>query len=167
MSWTQMLYKRLLQLGKVSAPIAFLLAAPYSAWEYRKSVVLDRAKTTLSFYDQYNKFPITDYRASITKIISENAGAIASASAEEELLDNLTLMMVKDGNIEKDLLLIFDFFEGLNSCVDIDACDERTTKELFSNQARMMFTIFYAYIQKARKAAGNRFGFGIEHISKL
>lgn len=167
MRWLSIIYKRLIQLGKITTPLTFLVAAPYAAWEYRNTLIADRAKLTLEFYDRYNQSPITDYRSSITTALAKYWDKItAAAKSGDAAIDKLTLDIVDSEHLTTSLLQEFDFFDGLKACLDMSLCDQAMAKQLFGTDARNLFVMFFPFIREGRNSGNAQFAVAVEYLYK-
>lgn len=69
--------------------------------------------------------------------------------------------------MEADLLLLFDFFDGVTVCVTADVCDNDAAIKLFKPRAADIYLNFYQYMMKQRgKSTTRSFGTGVEAIAK-
>jgi len=97
-------YKRLIQLGKVTGAIAFLFGVPYALYEYLDNQQTRRVEQTLNFFKQYNGPPYTTYREQIAVALGKRKTEVAAAVSSEKELAVFINKMVDEEKIEKDLL---------------------------------------------------------------
>jgi hypothetical protein len=162
-------YKRLLQLGKVAGALTFLFGIPYGIEQYLEKQHDGRVSETLALYNQFNGAPFSTYRENITKAIVGNDAAITKAAGQDaDHLSDVVIDMVKKTGIEADLLMTMDFFDAVATCVEKSLCDRDTAQRLFSPRARDLLVIFYQYMQVRRVAsAGPDFGIGLEVMARM
>src|SRR5712692_10005575 len=129
------IYKRLIQIGKISGAISFLFAAPYALIQYWQAQKNARIEQTLNMYKLYNAGPFTDYRGKITKALVKNRDKLNQAAVNEISLTAAQTDVVRKENIEMELLLVMDFFDGLAVCVKGQVCDDETAIKLFKPRA--------------------------------
>lgn len=160
-------YKRLLQLGKVAGSLTFLFGVPYGIYEYIDNQHAKRIEHTLSFYRMFNSSPFTTYRENISSALASNSNNIIEAAKDEKRLEATIVKVIQENDIEKDILLVMDFYDGLVVCILKGLCDADTTERLFSSRAYEVYMTFYQYIQRLRATSASReFGLGLETIAK-
>lgn len=160
-------YKRLLQIGKVSGAISFLLAAPYALVQYWQARDAARVEQTLNFYKLYNAKPFTDYREKITKALVKYKGKLNDAAVNEASLLQVQSDLIKNEEVEMELLLLFDFFDGVTVCVTSQVCDNDTAVQLFKPRALDIYLNFYQYMMSQRaNGATQDFGKGLQAIAR-
>jgi hypothetical protein len=161
------IYKRLIQIGKVSGAVAFLFAAPYALWQYIEVQRAARVEQTITLYKLYNAAPFTTYREHVTKALARNKDQIAKASVSEKDLEKEQFEIISKEDIEVDLLMIFDFFDGVAVCVTSGLCDDPTAVQLFKQRAADIYLNFYQYMTAMRgNTARVQFGWGLQAIAK-
>jgi hypothetical protein len=161
------IYKRLLQIGKVSGAVAFLIAAPYALFQYIQTKEHGRIEQTLSLFKMYNSSPFTGYRERITKALTKNKKKINDASKEEATFQALQFDIIQQEDIETELLLLFDFFDSVTVCVTSSLCDNDTAIKLFKPRALDIYMNFYQYMVAQRGSTTTRaFGSGVEAIAR-
>jgi hypothetical protein len=161
------IYKRLLQIGKVSGAIAFLIAAPYAIFQYWEAQDAARVEQTLNFYKLYNAKPFTDYREKVTKALVKYRDRINTAAIDESSLLAVQNEMIENESIEMDIVLLFDFFDGVVVCVTSKVCDDDTAVRLFKPRATDIYLNFYQYmISRRATSATADFGVGLETVAK-
>jgi hypothetical protein len=160
------IYKRLLQIGKVSGAVAFLFAAPYALIQYIQSKQAGRIEQTLNLFKMYNSPPFVTYREKVTKALIKNKDKINEASKNLDAFQALQFQIVRKEDIETELLLLFDFFDSVTVCVTSDLCDNDTAIKLFKPRATDIYVNFYQYMMAQRGATTTRgFGSGLEAIA--
>ena len=162
-----LLYRRLIQLGKVSGAISFLFAAPYALYQYIQTRDAGRVEQTLNLFKQYNSAPFTSYREKVYKALAKNKGKINEAAASEKTFEALQFQIIHDDDIEMELLLLFDFFDGIAVCVANHICDDDTAIKLFRPRALDIYLNFYQYMMVQRATVATRdFGIGLQAIAE-
>jgi hypothetical protein len=69
--------------------------------------------------------------------------------------------------METELLLLFDFFDGVTVCVTARVCDNDAAIKLFKPRAADIYVNFFQYMMKQRgKSTTRGFGTGVEAIAK-
>jgi hypothetical protein len=161
------LYRRLIQIGKVSGAIAFLFAAPYALEQYREARAAARIAQTLDMFKTYNAAPFTSYREKLTKALIKYEDEIYVAAKDENTFLDLQLRLLRQEDIETETLLLFDFFDGVAVCVTSSLCDNDTAIKLFQPRAADIYMNFYQYMAHQRgKSPTRRFGVGLEAIAR-
>jgi hypothetical protein len=161
------IYKRLIQIGKVSGAVTFLLAAPYALIEYLQAKDAARIEQTLNMFKMYNSTPFASYREKLTKALVKNKEKIDEASKDVGAFQAAQFQIIRQEDIETELLLIFDFFDGVAVCVTSGVCDNDTAVQLFKPRALDIYVNFYQYMIAQRGATTTRkFGIGLEAIAK-
>jgi hypothetical protein len=160
-------YRRLIQIGKVSGAISFLIAAPYALVQYWQARASTRVEQTLSFYKLFNSTPFTGYREKLTKAVVKHRILLNSAAASKEQLLTAQQELVSAEDVEMELLLLFDFFDGVAVCVASGVCDNDTAVKLFKPRAVDIYLNFYQYMiaQRAGQATQD-YGAGLEAIAR-
>jgi hypothetical protein len=160
-------YKRLLQIGKISGAVSFLIAAPYALVQYWQARDAARVEQTLNLYRLYNVKPFTDYREKVTKGLVKYRDKLNQAAGSETSLLAVQSKMVKTEDVEMELLLLLDFFDGVRVCVSSKVCDNDTAVQLFKPRALDLYFNFYQYMmfQRANGATPD-FGSGLQAIAK-
>lgn len=159
-------YKRLIQVGKISGAISFLVAAPYALIQYWQSRDNARVEQTLALYKLYNAKPFTDYREKITKAVVAHRSQLNESAIDPAKLLAAQLSVVAEDDVEMDLLLLFDFFDGVAVCVASELCDKTTAIKLFQPRALDIYLNFYQYMQSKRSGTNRDYGVGLEEIVK-
>jgi|GEM_PF-5777501 hypothetical protein len=160
-------YKRLIQIGKVAGAISFLFAAPYALVQYIQARDAARVEQTLSLFKMYNSAPFSGYREKITKSLAKNKDRIDESSKDVAEFKALQFQILKQDDIEPELLLLLDFFDGVAVCVTSELCDNDTAIKLFKPRAADIYVNFYQYISEQRGTSTKRsFGLGLEAIAK-
>jgi hypothetical protein len=160
-------YKRLIQIGKVSGAISFLLAAPYALFEYIQAKDGARVEQSLNMFKLYNSAPFTVYREKITKALIKNKDELFKAAKDEKTLEDAQLKIIRQDDMETELLLVFDFFDAVAVCVVNHVCDDDTAVKLFRPRALDIYLNFYQYMSLQRATTATRdFGSGLEAIAK-
>lgn len=161
------LYKRLIQLGKISGAVSFLIAAPYALVQYWEARGNARVEQTLNFYKSYNAKPFIDYREKTTKAVLKFKQQFLDASVDEKRLLEVQLKMISSEDIEMELMLLFDFFDGVSVCVTSNLCDDGAALQLFKPRAAEIYLLFYQFMEYQRGTSASReFGLGLEAIAK-
>jgi hypothetical protein len=160
-------YKRLIQIGKVAGAISFLFAAPYALAQYIQARDAARVEQTMSLFKIYNAPPFSGYREKITSSLAKHKDQIDEASKSPGDYRSLQYQMLKQDDIETELLLLLDFFDGVAVCVTSELCDNDTAIKLFKPRALDLYINYYQYISGQRGALTRRnFGVGLEAIAK-
>jgi hypothetical protein len=158
-------YRKLLQIGKISGAISFLLAAPYALIQYWQAQDASRVEQTLNFYKLYNAKPFTDYREKMTDELVKHKDDLNRAALSEASLLKVQSDLIKNDNVATELLLLFDFFDGVAVCVTAKVCDDETAVKLFKPRAMDLYVNFYQYMMMQR-ASNPDFGLGLQAIAK-
>jgi hypothetical protein len=160
-------YKRLLQIGKVTGAVTFLFAVPLGVWQYVERKQETRVEQSLRFFDKFNSTPFTTYREEINKAIVANADGIREAARDSKELERFVVaMMRKNGDLEPHLWLVMDFFDALAICVIKHLCDAVTVDHLFAERANDYYILFYQYILLQRNnSTSPKFAVGLETIA--
>jgi hypothetical protein len=158
-------YKRSLELGKLAGALAVIFGIPYGIWQYLENKQEKRVEQTLTLFRQYNSAPFITYRERISTAVSKHKKAIADAVKDENQLKLVINDILIKEDIERDIWLILDFFDGVLVCVKSKICDPEVTRELFSCRAQDVFLMFYQYIAEQRNTAAY-FGEGLETIAR-
>jgi hypothetical protein len=162
-----LIYKRLLQLGKVAGALTFLFGIPYGVFKYLEAVRATKVEQTLKFFNVYNSPPITNYREAIITVLVNHESDIVAAAVDASKFNELIVNIVKTDQLSKPLLLTMDFFDGLAACVVNDLCDPDTTQRLFQRRAEEIYVMFYPYIMGKRSTTASwDFALGLETIAK-
>jgi hypothetical protein len=160
-------YRKLLQIGKVSGAVSFLAAAPYALVQYWQARDAARVEQTLSFYKLYNAKPFTDYREKMTKALVKHKIPFKEAASDEILLSEAQSNLIKTEDAEMELLLLFDFFDGVSVCITAKVCDDDTALKLFKPRARDLYINFYQYMMVQRgNTTTSDFGAGLQLIAR-
>jgi hypothetical protein len=158
-------YKRCLELGKLAGALAVIFGIPYGIWQYLENKQDKRVEQTLALFRQYNSAPFITYRERISNAVAKNKKVISDAAKDEDQLKiAINEILIKE-DIERDLWLVMDFFDGVLVCVKTRLCDQEVSRELFSCRAQDVFLIFYQYIAEQRASAVS-FGEGLETIAR-
>jgi hypothetical protein len=164
------IYKMLTQIGKVSGAVSLIFAAlagAYAVWEYYQAKDAVRIEESLGLFKVYNAEPFTTYRKKISKaLIANNDQLIKAAMIDERAYDAAQQKMILKEDIGPELLLVFNFFDGVATCVQNHVCDDGTTVMLFQARARDIFVYFYQFMMLKRTEEASDFGAGLEVIAK-
>jgi hypothetical protein len=165
-------YRFLLEVGKIAGGASFIFGIFYGAYqfyqaknEYYEVKQEKRIEKTLEFFKQFSSSPLDTYRANVFRVLYKNKEAIARAAVDEDQLARTVIKLINDENIAVDTLIIFDFFDGLNTCATRNVCDQPTTVALFQARAHEIYIVLYQYIALQRKQSTD-FGVGLERIAK-
>lgn len=163
-----LIYRRLLQIGKIASALTFLFGIPYGIWQYVEAQHDKKIEQSLKLFDKFNSPPFTDYRDKISKAAAKGRVQLNAAAATKDLkvYEAAVLEVVERNEIEAPLWLIMDFFDGVTICVVNGLCDPHTTSQLFTERARDVLLTFYQYIAANRKGPSSAtFGYGLEFIA--
>jgi hypothetical protein len=163
MTWPG-LYLFLIRAGKIAGGATFIFGVFYGTYQYFEAIKDKRIEQVLATYRQFNLPPISDYRAKVFGVLVKNRLALRDAVADERKLEAVVIGLVEQNDMEKELLLLMDFYEGLVSCVTSKICDETTALNLFYPRALQVYVIFYPYI-KDRRQDSSKFGDGLERLA--
>src|SRR5262249_12566170 len=129
-------YKRCLELGKLAGALVVIFGIPYGIWQYLENKQDKRVEQTLTLFRQYNSPPFITYRERISNAVAKNKKVISDAAKDENQLKiAINEILIKE-DIERDLWLIMDFFDGVLVCVKTRLCDPEVSRELFSCRAQ-------------------------------
>jgi len=121
----------------------------------------------LNLFKQYNSTPFIGYREKLSKALINNKAKILIAVKDEKEFAALQLQIVRGGDIETELLLLFDFFDSVTVCVLNHICDNNTAIQLFKPRALDIYLSFYQYMLVQRETSATQdFGSGLEAIAK-
>jgi hypothetical protein len=161
------IYKRLIQIGKVAGAISFLIAAPYALIQYLQAKEATQVEQTLKIYQQYNSSPFMGYREKVSKALIKNKAKMMASAANPKDFETAQLQVVQEGDIETELFMLFDFFDGVTVCVITSICDNDTAIRLFKPRALDIYLSFYQYMMIQRETSATKdFGGGLEAIAK-
>jgi hypothetical protein len=161
------IYKRLIQVGKITGAVSFFFAAPYALAQYLQTKDAAQVEQTLNLFKQYNSPPFMGYREKVSKELIKNKSKISEAAKDEKQFEMVQLQIVHDGDIETELLLLFDFFDSVTVCVINQICDNNTAIQLFKPRALDIYLNFYQYMLLQRTTSATLdFGSGLEAIAK-
>ena len=160
-----LLYKRLLQLGKVAGTITFLFGIPYGLWQYFEKQHESRVEQSLKLFDKFNTAPMATYRERISKVVAENRASLEEAAPDPKAYAVTINRVVEKNDIESSLWLIMDFFDGVAICVVNRICDAETVDQLFAARADDIYITFYQYIMGHRRGPKSAFALGLETIA--
>jgi hypothetical protein len=160
-----LLYKRLLQLGKVAGTLTFLFGIPYGLWQYFEKQHESRVEQSLRLFDKFNTPPMTTYRERINKVVADNRASLEEAAPDAKAYAVAINRVVEKNDTESSLWLIMDFFDGVVICVTNHICDAETIDQLFAARADDIYITFYQYIVLHRKGPRSTFALGLETIA--
>jgi hypothetical protein len=160
------LYRFLIRAGKIAGGATFIFGIIYGAFQYYEAKQDRRIEQTLSWYRQFNSPPVSKYRENISRAVAKHQDAIRAAARDETQLSEAVLATIRGEDIEHDIMLLLDFFDGLIYCVTSELCDRQTSVSLFYPRARELYITFYQYIALRRKAA-KTFGNGLEQFATI
>ena len=160
-----LIYKRLLQIGKVAGTITFLFGIPYGIWQYIEKQEQARVEQSLKLFDKFNSPPITTYRENISKAVSEHSAELEAAAKDEQTYAKAVIQLAEKNGIESSLWLVMDFFDGVTICVVNNICDAHTIAQLFAERAKDLYITFYQYIKTRRKGPTSTFAVGLETVA--
>lgn len=160
-----LIYKRLLQIGKVAGTITFLFGIPYGIWQYLEKQHDARVEQSLKLFDKFNTPPMTTYRETISKVVAKHKAELESAAKDEKALADAVIQLVEKNDIESSLWLVMDFFDGVTICVVSNICDAQTAAQLFAGRAKDFYITFYQYIVARRKGPTSTFAIGLETVA--
>jgi hypothetical protein len=160
-----LIYKRLLQLGKVAGTITFLFGIPYGLWQYIEKTHETRIEQSLKMFDKFNTPPLSISREKISKVVAENKSAVEDAVMDPTAYRAAVIQLVVKNDIEASLWMVLDFFDGVAVCVVNRICDPTTISQLFGPRAKDFYITFYEYIKAKRRGPTSSFAVGLETIA--
>lgn len=160
-----LLYKRLLQIGKVAGTITFLFGIPYGIWQYIEKNHDARVEQSLKMFDKFKTPPFSVYREKISKVVAENKPALEAAVKDPQAYANAVIQLAVKNDIESSLWLVLDFFDGVAVCVVNRICDPTTVNQLFGPRAKDFYITFYEYIKAQRRGPTSSFAVGLETVA--
>ena len=139
--------------------LAMLCAGVYSVVEYiehKKSVKVERS---LSYVQDYRGGDVADAKLSLNQVLADNQGALQQVLSDkydnEEALNNaynkLILKMTGKPTTQRNIEIIFSFFEEVTICVEKELCDKEVIQLFFNNDAKSLFNSYYPYVCSLRR----------------
>jgi len=167
------IYRTLIRVGKIAGGATFIFGIFFGAYQFYAAKIEyfevkreKRIEQSLSFFRQLNSDPFNRYRERFFKAFSKNKQLISDSAVDESKLLDAVTHVIRQEDVETEILFLFDFFDGVYSCSNKNICDRETTLLLFQDRANEIYILLYQYIEVHRKAVGDDFAVGLEKISK-
>ena len=139
--------------------IAVLLGGCYSVFEYIEHKQTVKVQRSLSYVASYRSGNTTEAKLYLNKILVDQNTALNSIlsktytddTALSNAYNQLVLKITKESSVQRNIEILFSFFEEVAICVDRELCDAEIINSFFTNDAKSMFNSFYPYICSLRK----------------
>ena len=158
-------------LSYLAAVVALLLLWSQS----RSDAARARATASLEYVRQFNSEPLSGHRTNLAKPWLRYRGALDQINSGPGLsdaeADRLTAHVVSQYDIENpgqpatlSILEIASFYDQIQICIDVDACDGGVARSYFQEEAAEFFETHSVIIRSLRKSISGRVGRGLERF---
>ena len=138
--------------------VAIICAGAYSLVEYIEHKKAVKVERSLSYVEDYRGGDAADAKLSLNQVLADNQDALQQVLSDkydnEETLNRaynkLILKMTSKPSIQRNLEIVFSFFEEVTICVEKELCDKEVVQLFFNNDAKSLFNSFYPYVCSLR-----------------
>ena len=149
--------------------IAIAIVGIWVAWtEYNENIVQNKKNRSFEFYKEYRTGEILKARIDLATVIDE---LITIRLQDENLpVHKLCELMIDklvatyDNRIKYDVVL--EFFDSVQKCFNIGACDEETVYHLFTDEAESLWKIISPVVKHRRNNSNPTHGQGLKIIAR-
>lgn len=139
--------------------IAVLLGGCYSVFEYIEHKQKVKVQRSLSYVALYRGGKTAEAKLSLNQILIDQHIAfnkvLNKTYSDNTSLSNaytqLILKITKESSVQRNIEILFSFFEEVAICVERGLCDAEIINSFFTNDAKSLFNSYYPYICSLRK----------------
>ena len=138
--------------------ITIILGGCYSIVEYIDHKQTVKVQRSLSYLSTYRNGNISEAKLSLNQLLvdqyAEFNKVLSQKYTDNTSLKNsyneLVLNITKDTSVQRNIEILFSFFEEVAICVERELCDKEIIDSFFSNDAKSLFNSYYPYICSLR-----------------
>ena len=144
--------------------ITILLGGCYSVFEYIEHKQTVKVQRSLSYVSSYRSGNISEAKLSLNQILVDQYTTfneiLSKTYSDDTSLSNayneLVLKITKETSVQRNIEILFSFFEEVAICVERKLCDKEIINSFFSNDAKSLFNSYYPYICSLRDQWKNK-----------
>ena len=144
--------------------LAILFAGAYSLLEYIEHKQTVKIERSLEYVSNFRGGITAEARLSLNQLLTDQSQALSKILSNNHLgkkqlnqsYNDFILRITKSPQIQRNLEVVFSFFEEVVICVEKELCDKEVIQSFFSNEARALFNSYYPYVCSLRKQWNNK-----------
>jgi len=139
--------------------VAILCAGAYGLLEYIEHKQAIKVERSLSYVEHYRDGSTADAKLTLNQILFDNQQALIQVLSKnnepQEALNRayneLIIKITSNLNTQRNLEIVFSFFEEVAICVERELCDQSVIESFFTNDAKSLFNSYYPYVCSLRR----------------
>lgn len=139
--------------------ITIVLGGCYTVLEYVEHKQSVKVQRSLSYVEKYRSSNTAEAKLSLNQLLIDNNEQLNNLLLKKyensvdlaEAYNLFVLDIVKPSLIQRNIEILFSFYEEVAICVERGLCDNEITQSFLSNDAKTMFNSYYPYICRLRK----------------
>lgn len=150
---------------------AIVAGGGFAVVQYLEKEKSDRVKSSLDFFERYNRAPIFGSRQKLDSAWFRNEARL------DELLDttpfndseyrNFILKVIKSEGLEQNIFQLIAFYDSLEVCIRASICDSEAALSFLHSDAQALFRLHYNFIMSVRKSRKDpTVGFDLEQFTR-
>ena len=149
LAWIEFIFKLTLVIGGIGAV--------YQYFEVKQEA---RVKQTMERLKTFNTSPLPEARLTLAKTWAPyqstfqrlNQQTIANEQDKERILGKIVIPVIGQHELFDEIILLVDFFDNLEICVQHRICDQQVAEAFFSGYARSFYRLHQPWIMVQRQA---------------
>ena len=139
--------------------VTVIAAGAYGLLEYIEHKQGVRVERSLSYVESYRDGNAANAKLSLNQLLADKQEELATLlntgyKKESDLnraYADLILQITSKPSVQRNLEIVFSFFEEVAICVERELCDHEVIQSFFTNEVRGFFNSFYPYVCSLRK----------------
>lgn len=139
--------------------VTIFLAGAYTLLEYIEHKQAVRVERSLGYVEHYRDSNTAEAKLSLNQLLVNNQQTLITLlnnkyTDESELnnaFNKLILAITETPDVQRNLEIVFTFFEEAAICSEHQLCDKEVIQSFFLNDAKSLFNSFYPYVCQLRK----------------
>ena len=139
--------------------LTIFIGGAYSILEYIEHKQAVKVERSLSYVGDYRRGEIANAKLALNQLLADNNNDIVKILSHEyknqealnKAYDNFIIKITNQSVIQRNLEVMFSFFEEAAVCVDKKLCDRDVIKIFFNDDAKSFFNAYYPYVCRLRR----------------
>lgn len=144
--------------------LAILFAGAYSLLEYIEHKQTVKIERSLEYVGNFRSGSTAEARLSLNQLLTDQHQTLSNIlsnkqSSQKQLnhaYSKFILQLTMTPLIQRQLEVVFSFFEEVAICVEKELCDKEVIESFFTNEARALFNSYYPYVCSLRRQWNNK-----------
>lgn len=139
--------------------VTVILAGGYSIIEYIEHKQTVKVERSLTYVANYRGGNTAEAKLSLNQLLIDKNTAFNNLlsktykdnTALSKAYNQLVIEITKEAPVQRNIEILFSFFEEVAICVERELCDSEIIHSFFTNDAKSLFNSYYPYICLLRK----------------